>query len=302
MAGHRRARGRAGAAVPRLGGGRPCGRLGDPRGPPGFRPHRRSRRGAGQRRAAGGGPRLARGRAAEPDARARLERQPGRRAAGCARGRRTWTGARPSARRSRGVARVLPAPRPACGADRAARGGARGGRLTDAGPTALRDALFAGLQIVPPEGAGRPVMVLFSDGRDTASWMAAGDLAGVVRRSGVVRHAVEPVGPEARLRARARGRLWGINESRSLQRAVQAGGGRFWSAAVPDELKELFAAALDELRAPRLLRSTLALILPRPQGAVPPERSQGPPPRAAYPGPPRESRPTVARANQTRRR
>jgi len=99
-------------------------------------------------------------------------------------------------------------------------------------------------------------MVLFSDGRDTASWMAAGDLAGVVRRSGVVRHAVEPVGPEARLRARARGRLWGINESRSLQRAVQAGGGRFWSAAVPDELKELFAAALDELRARYLLTYT----------------------------------------------
>jgi len=143
------------------------------------------------------------------------------------------------------------------------------GRLTAAGPTALRDAIFAGLQLVPPEGDARPVMVLFSDGRDTASWLAAADLEGVVRRSGVVLHAVELMGlpgtgqdgrggdvREARLRARARGRLLGINESRSLQRAVQAGGGRVWSAATPDELRELFAEALDELRARYLISYT----------------------------------------------
>jgi VWFA-related protein len=153
------------------------------------------------------------------------------------------------------------------------------GRLSASGPTALRDALFAGLQLVPPDGEARPVVMLFSDGRDTASWMAAPELEGVVRRSGVVLHAVELLGTsatgalrpgavssdvvEATRRARARGRLVGISASRSLSRAVQAGGGRLWSAALPGELTELFAEALDELRARYLLTYT-------PQGVATP--------------------------------
>jgi VWFA-related protein len=221
------------------------------------------------------------------------------------------------------------------------------GRLTAGGPTALRDALFTGLQLVPPDGDARPVLVLFSDGRDTASWMAAGDLEGVVRRSGVVLHAVELVGTprtlgrtgreggagdvrDARLRSRVNGRPVGINESRSLQRAVEAGGGRLWSAAAADELKELFAEALDELRARYLLTYTpqgvassgwhevkvrlkgaRGDVRARPGYFVPPERREGPPPKAAHPkgpppkaaspGPAREARPTVARASRTRR-
>ena len=153
------------------------------------------------------------------------------------------------------------------------------GRLSASGPTALRDALFAGLQLVPPDGDARPIVMLFSDGRDTASWMAATELEGVVRRSGVVLHAVELLGSsgtgalrpgavsndvvEATRRARARGRLVGISESRSLSRAVQAGGGRLWSAALPGQLAELFAEALDELRARYLLTYT-------PQGVATP--------------------------------
>lgn len=146
------------------------------------------------------------------------------------------------------------------------------GGLGAAGPTALRDALFAGLQLVPPDGESRPVVVLFTDGRDTASWLAAADLEGVVRRSGVVLHAVELLGASSaqdlgadtaqeatrRARARSRGRLVGMSQSRSLQRAVQAGGGQLWSAASPGELKALFTTALDELRARYLITYTPA--------------------------------------------
>ncbi|MEZ5287496.1 MAG: VWA domain-containing protein [Vicinamibacterales bacterium] len=121
------------------------------------------------------------------------------------------------------------------------------GMLRAAGPTALRDALFAGLHLLTPGGDTRPVIVLFSDGRDTTSWLAAPDLEGVVRRSGVVLHAVELL-RDPRLTP-GRARVAGMGQSRSLQRAVEAGGGRLWSAGRPDELERRFASALAELRA-----------------------------------------------------
>lgn len=139
------------------------------------------------------------------------------------------------------------------------------GTLVARGPTALRDALFAGLHALQPDPDSRPVVVLFTDGRDTASWTTAEAAEGAVRRSGVVLHAVElaalssraaGAARNARNRASVRGRLTGLNASPSMQRLVRAGGGRIWSAASPDDLKGVFAGALSDLRARYLLTYT----------------------------------------------
>jgi Ca-activated chloride channel homolog len=115
--------------------------------------------------------------------------------------------------------------------------------LSAGGPTALRDALFAGLQMLEPDPDWRPALVLFSDGRDTASWLARAELADVVRRSGVVVHAVELLDRDLRGRP-----VSNIAATESVHRALDAGGGRLWSAASPRDLASLFSDALNELR------------------------------------------------------
>lgn len=127
------------------------------------------------------------------------------------------------------------------------------GGLAASGPTALRDALFAGLQMLEPGSDARPVLVFFSDGLDTASWMARDDLEGAVRRSGVVIHAVELLD-----RDRLGRPLSSIATTESVHRALEAGGGRLWSAANPRDLSRLFADALGELRTRYLITYTVA--------------------------------------------
>jgi VWFA-related protein len=111
-------------------------------------------------------------------------------------------------------------------------------RLSTGGPTALRDAVFSALQLVPADRT-RPVVLVFSDGRDTASWLSAPDVLGAVRRSGVVVHAVELVDTDV--------------SSPFLGELVTAAGGRRWSANTPVRLTTLFTDALNEMRSRYLL-------------------------------------------------
>jgi tight adherence protein B len=112
--------------------------------------------------------------------------------------------------------------------------------LTAQGATAINDAIVLSLLHRPPLTADtRPVMMVFSDGRDTSSWLMSGQAQAAVRRSGMLVHVVE-------LRTTA----GATNFAREVARA---GGGRAWSAASAGALRELFERVLDELRARYLI-------------------------------------------------
>lgn len=135
----------------------------------------------------------------------------------------------------------------------------RGG--TAGGPTAWRDALFVATQLFEPRLDTRRVVLLLTDGRDTSSWMPAQDIRDVVRRAGVVLHAVDPPLPPPSTDPReAFSRVSPANAStpRALRDAVDAGGGRLWMASSGNGLRERFLAVLDELRSRYLLSYTPA--------------------------------------------
>jgi VWFA-related protein len=116
------------------------------------------------------------------------------------------------------------------------------GRLQADGDTAWHDALFVGLQLAGAPADRRPLVLLFTDGEDNASWMDAVEIGDVVRRSGVVVHAVG-------LTERNRHGVM----TRSLTLSLDAGGGRFWSADEPEHVGDRFADVLREMRARYLL-------------------------------------------------
>ena len=117
------------------------------------------------------------------------------------------------------------------------------------GSTALNDAVFFALQLRPTEpGASRPVLLVFSDGHDNASWLTGEQLLEATRRSGMVMHVVELIAPELP------GSL--LRPSEFLRELAKAGGGRLWVADKASDLNNLFGKALNELRARYLLTYT----------------------------------------------
>lgn len=114
------------------------------------------------------------------------------------------------------------------------------------GATSLYDALFLALQMRPETTEARSVALVFSDGRDTASWLSKASLTEAIRRSGVVTHIVELLPEEARPSERSA-------VSSVLDGLADAGGGRRWPATSSRDLRELFARVLEELRSRYLL-------------------------------------------------
>jgi len=113
------------------------------------------------------------------------------------------------------------------------------------GATSLYDGLFLAMQMRPETTEARSVVLAFSDGRDTASWLSKASVVEAIRRSGVVTHIVE-LAPQAQpLRPGGVGNL--------LNELADAGGGRRWQAASSGDLRELFARVLEELRSRYLL-------------------------------------------------
>ena len=106
--------------------------------------------------------------------------------------------------------------------------------MTGSGATSLRDAVQLALQLQPRDRS-RPLMLLFTDGHDTASWLTEDAVVDSARRSGVVIHAVR------------------VESDALLDRLTQISGGRTWSATSDRQLQELFTRALDEMRARYLL-------------------------------------------------
>lgn len=117
------------------------------------------------------------------------------------------------------------------------------------GSTSVNDAVFFALQLRPPDaGESRPVLLLFSDGRDTSSWLRNEHVIEATKRSGVLVHVVELVADEWMGM-----RSGEIRPSKFLGELADTGGGRRWFAKSSRDLRELFGKALNELRARYLL-------------------------------------------------
>jgi len=106
--------------------------------------------------------------------------------------------------------------------------------MTGNGATSLRDAVHLALELQPHDQT-RPLMLVFTDGHDTASWLTEEAAIDSARRTGVVIHAVR------------------VESDSFLDRLTQVSGGRTWSATSDRQLRELFTKALDEMRARYLL-------------------------------------------------
>jgi Ca-activated chloride channel family protein len=131
--------------------------------------------------------------------------------------------------------------------------------LKGEGPTAMRDAVWVALQLRPDDNS-RPLVLLFTDGVDNASWMSRSAIVVGVRRAGVVVHAVElvngppqmPVPPSMPMALGTIAALPAAPQS-FLEELVGAGGGRRWSATASRDLRDLFTFAIDEMRARYLI-------------------------------------------------
>ena len=117
------------------------------------------------------------------------------------------------------------------------------------GSTSVNDAIFLALQLRPVDaGDSRPVLLLFSDGRDTSSWLRSDHVIEATKRSGMLLHVVELVADEW---LGARGVE--VRPSAFMGALADTGGGRRWFAKSSRDLRELFGKALNELRARYLL-------------------------------------------------
>ena len=85
------------------------------------------------------------------------------------------------------------------------------------------------------EGA-RPLLLVFTDGVDNASWLSDEEVLESVRRTGVVIHVVRVAALQ-------------LSPTRFVEQLVQRAGGRLWSARSEDDLEQLFTSVLDEMRA-----------------------------------------------------
>jgi Ca-activated chloride channel homolog len=109
--------------------------------------------------------------------------------------------------------------------------------LTGTGATALRDAVYLGLANASDDHS-RALLLVFSDGFDTTSFVTMDAVIAAARRSNAVVHAVH------------------FQPDKFLDELTEATGGRTWSARSDRQLEELFGRVLDEMRARYLLTYT----------------------------------------------
>ena len=99
------------------------------------------------------------------------------------------------------------------------------------GQTALTDATYAGM-MVGESDVGRSLLIVFSDGVDTSSWLAADTVLETARRSDVVMYGVS---------ADAGGQTF-------LKDLARATGGSLLAARQTDDLRFVFVSVLEEFR------------------------------------------------------
>ena len=121
--------------------------------------------------------------------------------------------------------------------------------LRAGGSTALFDALFAGLAM-SRTNAARPLLLLFTDGRDTVSWLSADDVVAAARYSEASIYAVStsPVKPLP-----SSPPTWASvaesSDDEFLRRVTRETGGRLLHAGSASEVHARLAEALAEIGA-----------------------------------------------------
>lgn len=110
------------------------------------------------------------------------------------------------------------------------------------GATSIHDALFMAVELSARDET-RPLILLFSDGADTSSWLAQSDILEWVRRFGVTIHTVSIQQRSQPFASRD------LPVRDLLERVADACGGRAWSTTTSRDLRKLFSEALEEMRA-----------------------------------------------------
>lgn len=119
------------------------------------------------------------------------------------------------------------------------------------GATSLYDALFAAL--VMPQSASRTLVILFSDGQDTMSWLRETDLRRLVQRANALIHVVS-----ARIEARG----WGAppnTESadlNGLRELAEITGGSLIEVQSPERIEAAFTRIIEDMKNRYILRYT----------------------------------------------
>ena len=110
------------------------------------------------------------------------------------------------------------------------------------GSTALVDATYSGLRLLEP-GPRRTVVVVFSDGLDSLSWLTPGQVVEAAARSDALVYAVVA-------------RRKGDPENPFLRDVTRATGGRVWTARSEKELRARFLDVLEDIRSRYVLSYT----------------------------------------------
>jgi VWFA-related protein len=118
------------------------------------------------------------------------------------------------------------------------------------GSTALFHALFSALAL-SGRGPARPLVILFSDGRDNVSWLSAGDVVAAARLSDTSIHAVSTSSIGTGRFAPARPPTWSsvaaAPDDEFLRKITRETGGRLLHAESVAALQARLAAVLDEI-------------------------------------------------------
>jgi len=125
-------------------------------------------------------------------------------------------------------------------------------RTAAGGTTALHDAVFTALKLADPRH-GRPVILIFSDGRDGTSFLSSDEVLRVARESDVVVYVVFlAAGPVESARPEVRS----PGPPDFLRDVARETGGRVWKATAAQELREKFLEILSQLKNRYVLRFT----------------------------------------------
>ena len=117
------------------------------------------------------------------------------------------------------------------------------------GATSVYDALFAAITL--SDQTLRPLIVLFTDGEDNASWLDERQLRAMVERSNAIVHVV---GWRPRPDFRSGTPLQTSASEPILRDIAEATGGHFWGADSPARLQMAFTAVADAMRHRYVLR------------------------------------------------
>ena len=119
------------------------------------------------------------------------------------------------------------------------------------GSTALLDGVYAGLAL--PGGSGRRLLLVFTDGRDNLSWLGQKDVLAAAEQSNALVQFVG-VASEETGGAETKRPADEPPDFRGLRQIAEATGGRFWTAASPERLREAFLAVLEAMKTRYVLR------------------------------------------------